>query len=153
MNARRVFYQAIHPFRKLYWFVVRPRTYGVKCLIECDGKLLLIRNTYGKMHWTFPGGGVGRNELPEAAVRREVVEEVGIQLGEVVYLGHYFNIKEHKRDTVYCSYVHVTNSTFALDAVEIQEAAWFRADALPQPLSPAVTKVLALHRSKSSAYL
>ncbi len=97
---RRLLYRTIHPFRRFYWFLARPKTYGVKCLIEHHGQLLMIRNTYGHMHWTFPGGGVRRGETLQAAIRREVMEEVEITLREPTYLGSYFNVKEYKRDTV-----------------------------------------------------
>src|SRR5947208_16401491 len=50
--------------RVVYWFVFRPNTQGVKCLIEHDGRWLMIRNSYGKGHWTFPGGAIGRHETP-----------------------------------------------------------------------------------------
>lgn len=139
------------PFRKLYWFFIRPKTLGVKGLIEHDAEFLMIRNTYGKMHWTFPGGGVKHSETPLDAVRREIQEEVGIILGEVNALGSYFNIKEHKRDTVYCFYSRVTSGEVEIDPTEVAEAAWFSPDNFPAIISPAVPKVLSLYREKATA--
>ena len=150
MNSRRLFIRATRPFLKLYWFVFRPRTSGVKCLIECNGRVLMIRNTYGHRKWTFPGGGLERGEEPEAAARREAREEVGTYPPAVAYLGHYFNTREYKRDTVHCFYGRVASEVFAVDPIEIAEAAWFSLDALPQSLAKGAAEALALYHKKIS---
>ena len=73
-------YKLAYALLRVYWFIFRPQIYGVKCLIEFEDSILMIRNTYGDMRWTFPGGGYKRNESPEMAAAREVREEVGISL-------------------------------------------------------------------------
>jgi len=52
-------------------------------IIVFDGKLLLLQrdNTHGIRDpecWQLPGGGVEEGETPDEAVRRELVEEIGI---------------------------------------------------------------------------
>ena len=50
-------------------------------LIDADGCVLLAQRPVGKAMaglWEFPGGKVGKNELPEAALVRELKEELGI---------------------------------------------------------------------------
>ena len=49
-------------------------------IVEIDGKVLLVRHTYGtaKGRVLLPGGFVAEGELPTAAVERELVEETGV---------------------------------------------------------------------------
>ncbi|WP_267387106.1 (deoxy)nucleoside triphosphate pyrophosphohydrolase [Sphingomonas sp. GC_Shp_3] len=50
-------------------------------LIEADGRVLMQRRPAGKAHaglWEFPGGKVEPGEAPEAALARELREELGI---------------------------------------------------------------------------
>ncbi|WP_313931871.1 (deoxy)nucleoside triphosphate pyrophosphohydrolase [Sphingomonas sp. BAUL-RG-20F-R05-02] len=50
-------------------------------LIEADGRVLMQRRPPGKAHaglWEFPGGKVELGEAPEAALARELREELGI---------------------------------------------------------------------------
>ncbi len=104
----------------------------------------MIRNTYGRKHWTFPGGGMKKGELPEIAVLREVREEVGISLGSIKRIGEYKNNKEYKRDTVYCFYASIQKPEFFIDSSEILEAKWFAFSVIPNFRSPAVGKILNL---------
>ena len=145
---KKFFYIIINPCRKLYWFVFRPHTTGVKCLIEYNNKFLLIRNSYGIKHWTFPGGSVEKGELPSTAAQREAREEVGIELTPQL-IGQYSSNREFKQDTVHCFYGKVTSDYFKIDNDEIMEAAWFlETNIPPTPVSSAaVTKVLNLYKS------
>jgi len=50
-------------------------------LADADGCVLLQRRPPGKPHaglWEFPGGKIDAGELPEAALVRELAEELGI---------------------------------------------------------------------------
>ena len=51
-------------------------------LIDCDGRVLLAQRPEGKSMaglWEFPGGKVEGGETPEAALVRELYEELGIE--------------------------------------------------------------------------
>jgi len=53
----------------------------VAALIERDGRLLVCRRRPDQQHplqWEFPGGKVEPGEQPEAALARELEEELGI---------------------------------------------------------------------------
>ena len=54
-------------------------------LIDPDGRVLLARRPQGKAMaglWEFPGGKVAVGETPEAALIRELAEELGIDVTE-----------------------------------------------------------------------
>lgn len=55
---------------------------GASGLVVQDGKVLLIRRGKEpyKDHWSLPGGGVERGERIRDAVRREVLEETGLEV-------------------------------------------------------------------------
>lgn len=51
-------------------------------LIDRDGKVLMARRPEGKDHaglWEFPGGKLAEGETPEAALVRELREELAIE--------------------------------------------------------------------------
>jgi 8-oxo-dGTP diphosphatase len=54
-------------------------------LVDADGRVLVARRPEGKSMaglWEFPGGKVLEGETPEAALARELAEELGIDVTE-----------------------------------------------------------------------
>jgi 8-oxo-dGTP pyrophosphatase MutT (NUDIX family) len=49
-------------------------------LIQNNAIALIERKRGGMHYFTFPGGGVNKDETPEAAVLREVFEELGVEI-------------------------------------------------------------------------
>lgn len=55
-------------------------------LIDADGRVLLAQRPEGKHlagYWEFPGGKVEAGESAEQALRREILEEIGVRVGAV----------------------------------------------------------------------
>jgi len=48
-------------------------------------QLLLVKPTY-KDGWSIPGGGVEQDETPKTTVLREIKEEIGLDLNDVVLI-------------------------------------------------------------------
>ncbi len=68
--------------------------YGLSAAVyaERDGQILLLKRAGGAMsgQWFLPGGAVERDELPEVAARRELVEECGLDVvGDLELVGAY----------------------------------------------------------------
>lgn len=54
-------------------------------LFDADGRVLLTQRPEGKSMaglWEFPGGKIEAGELPEAALSREMREELGVEICE-----------------------------------------------------------------------
>lgn len=128
---------------RLYWKVVKPRTFGVRVLLrDPAGRVALVRHHY-VAGWYLPGGGVDKGESAEAAVRRELREEVGItDVALAGVLGVYHNRKEGKDDHVIVFLGNVTEpaSLVASDPREIAEVGWFAPDSLPPGTTPATRR-------------
>lgn len=53
---------------------------------DAEGRFLMIRTHKWSHRWGIPGGKIQRGESCEEALRREVSEETGLELGEVVFV-------------------------------------------------------------------
>ena len=71
---------------------------AVAAILEYEGKILFIRRGQepekGKLD--FPGGFVDPKEAAEEGLKREIKEELNINLGELKYLGSSPNIYRYK---------------------------------------------------------
>jgi len=141
--GKRALIQLIYPCLKLYWFLVRPNTFGVQCVIQHGGAILLVRNTYGRKQWTFAGGSIVRGETAEDAIRREVLEEVGVHLQQLQHLGTFETTIDYKKDHVSVFAGVSPDRRVTIDLGEILEARWFQPTHLP-PLAPSAARILAM---------
>jgi 8-oxo-dGTP pyrophosphatase MutT (NUDIX family) len=124
-------------------------TVGAMCFIErADGALLLVRLSY-RERWGVPGGLLKRNESPEEAARREVREEVGL---DVVLVGEPAVVvaSEPRRvDVIFRARPAREEDAPAAEpqSPEIVEVGWFPADRLPELQHETSGALVALARS------
>jgi len=144
-------YKIGYPLMRVYWYIIRPETAGVRCVIVRDGKVLLVRHTYGSLFLTVVGGGIKKNETPKEAVIREVCEEVGLELTGINLVGIVQHDKEYKRDTIHVFLAKAMSTELRIDNSEIAEADWYSLDEIPSTISPLCRQFLELavqHLSK-----
>lgn len=117
------------------------RTSGAKVMVDdAEGRLLLVRNRYGRTdRWVLPGGGIKRGEAPADAGVREVREETACYVTDLKAIGVFQSKAEGRRDTVHLFRGKTTDTPVA-DGFEIAEARFFAPDALPDGLSPATKR-------------
>ncbi len=111
---------------------VRRHAPGVKCLIQCQDKFLLVRIAYAHKLWTLPGGRLEDGESHAEAAIRETKEEVGIHLAAVTPIGTEEFVHENIPGEIQYVHAEVPASEFAVDGREIAEAAWFHPEFLPK---------------------
>jgi 8-oxo-dGTP pyrophosphatase MutT (NUDIX family) len=77
-GAFRIVLTAAHKLLKMAWFVRRPRTQGAHALaLTRERRLILVKLRYAR-GWRLPGGGRRPGEYAQAAVIRELREEIGM---------------------------------------------------------------------------
>jgi 8-oxo-dGTP diphosphatase len=71
----------------------------VSAIIVREGKLLAAQRGYGDYAgwWEFPGGKVEPGEKPEEALRREIREELAVEIS----IDRYFDATEYDYDSFY----------------------------------------------------
>jgi ADP-ribose pyrophosphatase YjhB (NUDIX family) len=127
-----------------HWANAKP---GAAALVVHDGRLLLTRRAIEPWRglWCAPSGFCEAAEHPVACAEREALEEAGVRVRAVGYLGHwvdeYLPGAPDGTDPQYCavSYYHavpVEPPGAATGDHEVDEVAWFAPDELPAGLSP-----------------
>jgi ADP-ribose pyrophosphatase YjhB (NUDIX family) len=133
-----------HRWRKLR----RARLVGVSVFVtDPQGRLLLVRHSYGSGGWSLPGGGMGRREDPEHAARREIAEEVGCSLEGVRVLERLEETISGSPHTAWLVAARTRDRPKA-DRREILEAYFFPTHSLPEPLTPLTRTRVAAWRGK-----
>jgi 8-oxo-dGTP pyrophosphatase MutT (NUDIX family) len=148
VQVRRVGYRTAYAGLRMYWWLFRPRSSGVKCVLTHQGQVLLVRHTYGPRGWELPGGSRKRGEEAERTATREMREELGLSIETWQSLGRIEVTVDHHRDSLYCFQAELDapergSPELVLDEGEIAAAKWFPKGALPKPLGRYTRAILA----------
>ena len=122
--------------------LTNPVAFGVAGAIrDAHGRVLLVRQTY-MTGWRLPGGGIGRGEPAEAALRRELHEEVGLCGGEARLFGLYSR-KVWWITHVIALYVIEGASVDFRPNLEVRAVTWADPAAAPEDTAPGTARRLA----------
>lgn len=120
-----------------------PVEVAVGVLIDRAGRFLLTSRPEGKVysgHWEFPGGKLEPGETVEQALRRELIEELGITVGTV----HPWRVElvdyPHARVRLHFCKVHDWAGDFEMR--ERQAMAWQNLPVTVVPVLPGTVPVL-----------
>lgn len=99
---------------------------------DCAGRVLLLKHRFRPgSGWGVPGGFMEKGEQPEAALRRELREEVGLEVDQIRLFSTRATRKPKQVEIIFCC--RAAGETEELN-FEIQKAAWFLPGELPAEL-------------------
>jgi 8-oxo-dGTP pyrophosphatase MutT (NUDIX family) len=142
-----------YPVARTWWRLRRAEHVGALLAIHVGQSLLLLCCSY-RSAWTFPGGGVWQGETPEAAVRRELAEEIGIVVdGPLHLLGEVRGVLDGRIDWVFLFMLRLDRlPTLRFDNREIIDARLVQiADLDKVPLTGPVRAYVRCHFSSINA--
>ena len=117
---------------------------AVGVLIKPNGDFLLTSRPPGKVYesyWEFPGGKIEAGESVEQALRRELIEEIGITIGPVVPWK--VALVDYPHALVRLNFCKVFVWTGELHMREGQSFAWQSLPVTVAPVLPGTIPVLA----------
>ena len=125
-----------HAIRLRWWRIRSPRLAGCRVIaLDSEGRVLLIRHSYGSDRWMPPGGGLARGEDPVTAAQRELREETGCRLEHARMLAQTSEDLHGAANLVHIV-AGITRDAAIADGREIIEAAFFAIDDLPEAMPP-----------------
>lgn len=153
---RRTVKRVIRFFRPVYWPLVKtyflylsPETKGVRVVLTYKDEILFIKNSYG-LKYNFPGGNLRKCEDPEQGAKREVKEEIGIDIKELRLLGTIVPpLKyEYRKNTISIFVAELPSEEVNINNLEIEESIWCT-KGNPPPLGPVAKMILDMYQTKS----
>jgi 8-oxo-dGTP diphosphatase len=125
-------------------------TVGAICVVErTDGALLLVRHSY-RERWGFPGGLLQRGEDVAVGGRREVLEEVGLEVELVGEPAVVVEPAPRRVDVVFRARPVDDGAEANPASPEIVALDWFAPGDLPELQEEAATALVALARLDGS---
>jgi len=117
---------------------------AVGVLVRPDSAFLLTSRPVGKVYagyWEFPGGKLEAGESVEQALRRELHEELGIDIGAVT--PWHVELVDYPHALVRLHFCKVYEWTGELQMRESQTFSWEQLPVQVQPVLPGTVPVLA----------
>ena len=97
-----------------------------------EGKVLLIKHRFRPgSDWGIPGGFLENGEQPDGALRRELREEISLELEQM----RLFTVRTFRRQKqIEVVFVASTSDVPQPKSMEVERVEWFSSDALPAGL-------------------
>jgi 8-oxo-dGTP diphosphatase len=101
-------------------------------VVDEEGRVLLLKHVFRTGEgWGIPGGFISKGEPPEAAIRRELLEETGLELEEALFaFARTLERVNHVEIIFRCR----PRGVAAARSLEINRLEWFARDRLPENL-------------------
>ena len=113
-------------------FMIVPQKDRVRVIVyRDDGKILLVRGRFSRQKWALPGGGVKHNESYEQAAVRETLEEIGLNIHNLRYLGKANSHESYAKFSVRVFVAHASDYDIRCN-FEMMEAEWLNMNYLPE---------------------
>ncbi len=120
-----------------------PVDVAVGVLVDAQGRFLLTSRPEGKVYagyWEFPGGKLEAGETVEVALRRELVEELGIGIG--VVQPWKVEVVDYEHARVRLHFCKVFDWTGEFEMREAQTMSWQTLPVRVGPVLPGTLPVL-----------
>lgn len=123
----------------------RKATGSAGALVAPNGQVLLVRRAYPPYDWVMPGGNADADESPTETFRREVREEVGLEVEPERLTGVYYQADHRAGEFIHFVFRAriPADAPVRIDPAEVAEWAFCALDALPQPMSSSTRRRLA----------
>ncbi len=105
---------------------------GIIVTDEQNRVLLLHHRFRGGSGWGLPGGFLNPREAPEIAIRRELIEEIGLEIENLQFV---FARTLQKYQQVEIYFRGNPSNKIGQNNIEISRAEWFAINQLPSDLS------------------
>jgi 8-oxo-dGTP diphosphatase len=105
----------------------------VAAVLERDGRVLICQRKGGRhaLQWEFPGGKVEPGEEPQAALARELREELAIEAMIGEELARY-NVSYGDDPVIELAFFRVTRFLGEPENIQFEQILWERRDRLPE---------------------
>ena len=116
---------------------------AVGILIRSNGDFLMTTRPAGKAYagyWEFPGGKLEANETVEEALRRELIEEIGVTIQDVKVWRS--SLVDYPHALVHLTFCKISTWTGQLHMRESQQFAWQNLPVQVKPVLAGTVPVL-----------
>lgn len=130
----RVLLRLAYRVRKRWRRLAKQPSGGVSVIaVDEAGRVFLVRHSYGSGLWSLPGGGLGQREDPQACACREIREELGCAVTDLVLAAQF---DETLHGAPHRAFVFTARfiGEPRLDRREVIDSGWFPLEALPADL-------------------
>ena len=126
------------------WLYLR-WSHRTRLLIVCGNEFLAVRSWLGPGAYGLPGGGLHKNESPVDGLRREVKEEIGLNLQpqQLKHIYHAMSRSQHFTFPYDCFLLELDEKPqLMLQKSEIIDAQWLPLNNPNKPIESDITQAL-----------